>query len=120
MVHFKILRFLSYLLLPAVTWLFINAAVNRHTHFLSDGNFISHAHPYKTVPTDQVPFKSHHHSKAEILLFSLLTDPASSALALMLFGTFLPLIPTLFSFPYKQTRPFKNYCQVYNYHAPPV
>ena len=107
-------------LLPAVIWLFLNSAVNQHSHRVSEGYIISHAHPYKTSPSDSGPVKSHHHSKAEFLLLSLINNPVSSATGLFLLTLFLVNLPRLFNFLNKQSLPVKDNYQVHHYHAPPV
>ena len=64
------------IIIKSVTWLVIgmmgmliaNKAVFMHTHKLSDGTVIEHAHPYNKS-SDSEPYKSHHHSKAELLFF---------------------------------------------------
>lgn len=43
-----------------------NQTVFTHVHLLSNGQVISHAHPYNKND-DAKPFKSHHHTKSEIL-----------------------------------------------------
>ncbi len=48
--------------------LIANKAVFMHTHRLNDGTIIEHAHPYNKS-TDSKPYKSHHHTKAELLFF---------------------------------------------------
>lgn len=45
----------------------INNAVFIHSHILSDGTVIVHAHPYNKT-NDSQPFKSHKHSKTDIIL----------------------------------------------------
>lgn len=38
-------------------------------HILKDGSVITHTHPYNK--SDAKPFKEHHHSKPELLLYNL-------------------------------------------------
>lgn len=45
-----------------------NKAIFIHVHKLTDGTTIVHAHPYDKS-NDSRPFKSHHHSKAEFLIY---------------------------------------------------
>ena len=76
--------------IKSVTWLVIgmmgmliaNTAVFIHTHKLSDGTVIKHAHPYNKT-NDSAPYKSHHHSKAEFLFLQNL-----EILFLLMFLTF--------------------------------
>lgn len=52
-----------------VMGLFItNKLVFSHLHKLDDGTIIEHAHPYNRS-TDSGPYKSHHHTKSELLFF---------------------------------------------------
>jgi len=46
----------------------MNKVVFLHSHKLSDGTVIEHAHPYNKS-SDSKPFKSHHHTKGEFLFF---------------------------------------------------
>ena len=66
------------LLLPGLLWLFINATVNKHNHYLSGDYIISHAHPYDKTPSNPTPFGSHHHSGAELFLLSFVSDPLTT------------------------------------------
>ncbi len=59
---------------PAICWLIVNYAINRHCHQLSSGDIITHAHPYQKEDTNNSPFKSHHHSGFEILILDLISN----------------------------------------------
>jgi 4-amino-4-deoxy-L-arabinose transferase-like glycosyltransferase len=108
------------LLLPAVIWLFVNATVNRHYHYLSKYNIVSHAHPYHKNPADTDPAGSHQHSGSELLLLSLVSDPDTTASIIFLLVLFL-LAVMLMSIPfYDVVVPIRRLHQVHNYHAPPV
>jgi len=48
--------------------LIANKAVFTHTHKLSDGTLIEHAHPFDKS-NDPGPYKSHHHTNTELLFF---------------------------------------------------
>lgn len=39
-----------------------------HSHVAHDGSIVSHAHPFNKQ-NDNGPYKTHHHSKMELLLF---------------------------------------------------
>ena len=51
-----------------IGFLIVNKAIFTHTHRLNDGTVIVHSHPFNKSD-DSKPYKSHHHSKAEILFF---------------------------------------------------
>ncbi|MCD6564810.1 MAG: hypothetical protein J7K53_02595 [Bacteroidales bacterium] len=40
-----------------------------HSHQLADGEIITHAHPFNKS-NDSAPFKSHHHSKIELIFLA--------------------------------------------------
>lgn len=62
------------LLFPAICWLFINNAINRHSHLLTSGDIVSHAHPYQKEDTNKSPFQSHHHSGSELIILNLVSN----------------------------------------------
>jgi type III secretory pathway component EscU len=55
-----------FLLVGIMVIMIANQTVFIHSHVLSNGQVISHAHPYDKND-DTKPFKSHHHTKSEIL-----------------------------------------------------
>jgi hypothetical protein len=56
------------LLMTGVMGLLIaNTAIFLHVHKLNDGTIISHAHPYDKE-SDTHPYKTHQHSKTDLLL----------------------------------------------------
>ena len=120
----RIVRELSksilFLLLPAVLWLFVNATVNRHNHYLSEDYFVSHAHPYDKTPADPDPLGSHHHSGAEFLLLGFVSDPYTTTSIVFLLVLFLLAIMLMFKPPHEIMVPVRRLYQVRNYHAPPV
>ena len=56
-----------------------------HTHILSDGTLISHAHPYKKANEQNTPVSSHQHTQFEYLVISH-------------FSVFAPLLALAFLF----------------------
>ena len=108
------------LLLPAVMWLFLNASVNRHIHFLSDGYIISHAHPYEKSPSGPIPFEKHDHTKTELFLLSLISYPASLVALFFFSGLFFNSFYRILKINSNHPEPFMEYYQVNNYHAPPL
>lgn len=63
-----ILKNTAFLLVSIMVIIIVNQAVFTHSHLLSNGQIISHAHPYDKN-NDTKPFKSHHHTKSVILFF---------------------------------------------------
>ncbi len=51
--------------------LIVNKVIFLHIHILDNGTIIEHAHPYNKSK-DREPFKSHHHSDAQFLIFEQL------------------------------------------------
>ena len=107
------------LLLPAVIWLFLNASVNRHIHLLSSGCIISHAHPYEKTPSDPIPFAKHDHTKTELFLLSLISNPVLWVTILFFSGLFLTFFYRIVKINSNHPEPAREYYRVNNYHAPP-
>ena len=63
-----IIKSVAWLVIVIMGILIVNKAVFIHTHRLTDGTVVEHAHPFDKS-TDSKPFKSHHHTKAELLFF---------------------------------------------------
>jgi hypothetical protein len=106
-------------LLPAVIWLFVNASINWHVHILPGGYMISHAHPYKKAPSGSFPFERHDHTRAELVLFSLISDPVAHIVILFFSGLCLISVLRIVKTRDHFTEPAREYFQVNNYHAPP-
>jgi hypothetical protein len=79
------IKSIACLMIGMMGMLVANKAVFMHTHRLNDGTIIEHAHPYNKS-TDSKPYKSHHHTKAELLFFQNL-----EILFLFVFLTFASL-----------------------------
>jgi hypothetical protein len=45
-----------------------------HSHRLSDGSVVTHAHPFKAQSDENEPFKTHEHSKFEVTLLDNLNQ----------------------------------------------
>ena len=114
-----LLKILLLFLLPAVLWLFVNASINRHNHYLSGGYIISHAHPYEKSPTSPDPGNKHHHSGIELFLLSFISDPDSTGAIVFILVLFLLAIIQLLSYRHELVVPVREHYQVRNYHAPP-
>jgi hypothetical protein len=63
-----ILKSVAFLLAGIMIIMVANIVIFTHSHLLPGGQIISHAHPYDKTG-DTKPFKSHNHSKEEILFF---------------------------------------------------
>ena len=112
-------KYLLLFLLPAVLWLFINATVNKHNHFLSEGYIISHAHPYDKTPSNPDPLDPHHHNGLELFLLSLVSDPLTTTSIVFLLVFFLLAVMLTCKHRYDIIVPIQRLYQVRNYHAPP-
>ncbi len=62
------IRFITFLMIGIIGMFIANKVVFLHVHKLNDGTIIAHAHPYDKS-NDSKPYKSHHHTNAEILFF---------------------------------------------------
>ena len=107
-------------LLPAVIWLFINATVNRHNHYISSDYIISHAHPYDKTPSNSDLPGSHHHNEAELLLISIISDPFTTASIVLILWLFLIAVYRLFRITTSDPVLIRSFYQIFNYHAPPI
>jgi hypothetical protein len=107
------------LLLPALLWLFVNATLNRHNHYLTGGYIISHAHPYDHTPSHPEPFRPHHHSDTELFLLNLVSDPATATLFVFMLLLFLLAVLQVFLYRNVTAVHINRLYQVRNYHAPP-
>ena len=107
-------------LLPAVIWLFFIANVNRHIHMFSNGYVITHAHPFKGIPSNPDPKKTHQHSGKELMLLSLISSITTVLLLLFFTKSSLNTIPQLVKFCTNYPEPVRKYFQVHHYHGPPV
>jgi len=73
----RVIKFIAMILLPAICWLFINAAINQHSHVLVSGEVITHAHPFTADKNTTTPYQSHKHSKSSFFLLSTISNPAT-------------------------------------------
>ena len=58
--------------LVVFTLMLLNGIVFRHSHRLSSGKIITHAHPYK--PFGNSPYQPNTHSSSELYLFDLISN----------------------------------------------
>lgn len=66
-----ILKGFAWFCIVIISLLIFNNTYYFHTHTLSDGSIITHAHPYHKSNTT-VPGETHHHSKIEIFFLDSL------------------------------------------------
>lgn len=91
------------LLMIGVMGVFIaNKAVFLHVHILNDGRIIEHAHPYDTS-SDSEPYKSHQHTKAELLFFQNLELLFTVVFLILVLIAFVEKTKFSFSPPTKHT-----------------
>ncbi|MCK9270717.1 MAG: hypothetical protein WC271_07390 [Bacteroidales bacterium] len=89
-------KFVIFLMIGIMGMFIANQALYVHAHKMADGTIVQHAHPYHKSDDGQ-PFKTHHHTKAEIFFlqnlqilfvftfFTLaLIDPAKRAISFAL------------------------------------
>ena len=114
-----LLKILLLILFPAVLWLFINAGINRHNHYLSGGYMVSHAHPYDKNPSHPDPVQNHHHGGAEFFMLSFFSDPVSTTAVIFILVLFLLAVMLLRGSRRGKVMPIRERYQVRNYHAPP-
>ncbi len=72
----RIRRYRKYILpliFPAVIWLLVNFAINRHTHRLKSGHTITHAHPFNKQNSGNKTTPFHSHTDIDILFLELIT-----------------------------------------------
>jgi hypothetical protein len=63
-----IIKYIAVVLAASMVLVIANRIVFTHSHILDNGKVISHAHPYNKT-NDSEPFKSHHHTQAELFFF---------------------------------------------------
>jgi len=107
------------LLLPAVIWLFTNTLINKHYHYLSDGQVVSHAHPYNKSTNKGTPFKSHHHSKTQLVFLSIIDKSDVVIAGFFLTGLLSAGLSRKYFFTSSEA-PVKVCYHVHHYHGPPA
>lgn len=78
-------KILPVLMIAAISCMIVNKAVFIHSHVTTEGIVVTHSHPYDK--SDNSPYKSHEHSKSEILFFQQLN--VFFAIAFIAFFIFL-------------------------------
>jgi len=68
----KNISLLAWFILPAYFLILANSTLNKHSHSLTNGNVISHSHPFKTNKNSKSQGSNHNHSKTEFIIFDKL------------------------------------------------
>ena len=70
----KIKILILILLIPAISWVIINAAINLHSH-LVNGYVITHAHPFFKDVKNKSPYQSHKHTAFAFFILDQISNP---------------------------------------------
>ncbi len=82
-----LIRGIAIIMIGIMTLMIINQRFFLHTHKLSDGTIIVHAHPYDKS-TDSKPYKTHQHTNSLLLFYQNV-----SILFFVVFLAFALLVP---------------------------
>ena len=115
----RIFKVISLIFLPAVIWIFVNATIDRHTHYTYGGFYLTHAHPYDKTSNDSDTGRSHHHSDNEFLLLNFFADPLATVILGFFFSFFLYAFTLFLTQIQNYPQPLRQFYQILNYHAPP-
>lgn len=66
-----ITKVVPFIMIGMMLSLIANKTIFYHSHKLENGSVITHAHPYNKTQ-DSTPFKTHHHTKTDLLFFESL------------------------------------------------
>ena len=111
----SITKVISVLLIGIAGIYMLNYTMFTHRHKTADGRVITHSHPYNT--SDSNPFKSHSHSKSELLVLD------AFKILLYFSGTlflFIPAVRTVFFAVIAETVPEKYHLSFRSTRAPPA
>jgi hypothetical protein len=61
-------KLIHFIVFVSICFTIINNVVYIHTHKMSDGSIIVHAHPFKKTDTNNIPVKSHKHTHFEYVV----------------------------------------------------
>ncbi|MDA3779065.1 MAG: hypothetical protein PF487_02345 [Bacteroidales bacterium] len=84
----KIKRIIAMVVLPLVLFLLYNSTSNLHYHKLSNGQIITHAHPYSNN-TDNTPLQKHKHTKIQYFFFHNITFWAFTLVSIFILSILL-------------------------------
>jgi hypothetical protein len=107
-------RIVSILLIGIAGIYMLNYTMYTHRHITADGRVITHSHPYNK--DDSKPYKSHSHSKSELLLLD--------AYKILIFLTgvlflFIPAVRTMVFPVVRETIPCRYHLNFKAIRAPP-
>ena len=71
-VNNSVLKLITYFMIGVMGVFIVNKIVFTHVHQLDDGTIVKHAHPYNKA-NDATPYKTHHHSNADLVFFQNLS-----------------------------------------------
>ena len=111
-------KYVVFLLLISLGWLFTNQAMNTHSHLLFGGQIITHAHPYTPDKGSHSPFQSHKHLPSVAFFLDLITSLNIDSFGFLpLYLAFLSLIALV---PItRSTTPLLQYSSLSTGRAPP-
>ena len=64
----RVVKLITYFVIGVMGMLIVNNVAFTHVHQLDDGTIVKHAHPYKKE-NDTSPYKTHHHSNADLIFY---------------------------------------------------
>jgi len=110
------IKAIAFLMIGAMGLFIINKLVFSHLHKLEDGTVIEHAHPYDRS-SDSGPYKSHHHTKSELLFFQNL-----GIIFPIIFLTFavIPIVKERIFYLFEVVRQALSCVIIYKGRAPPI
>ncbi len=112
-------KYVIFLLMIAFVWLFVNQAMYSHSHILSGGQIITHAHPYTPDKNSNSPFQSHKHLPGVAFFLDLITNLNVDMFGALLF--FLFLLALLAFVPISRTiNSYQEYYATGTGRSPPV
>ena len=109
-------KLITLFMIGLMTMLITNKIVFTHIHKLDDGTIVEHAHPYNKTD-DSAPFKTHHHSNAELLFFHNLN--ILFLVAFIALGVVLPVKKKKISFHLKLAHTL-SHINLHKERAPPI
>ena len=109
----------SIVTLLSVISLVDNTICNGHIHQIANGSIIFHAHPYHKNDQNDVPIKSHQHSRIEFLFFYFIKNLLEDGLVIFFLWIFI-FVVKLFRFVLFLNVPSYKLILVQKIRAPPL
>lgn len=107
---------IAFLIIGLMALFIINKTVFLHSHRLTNGTVVTHAHPYSKT-ADSEPFKFHHHTNAAFFMFDTLELLYLSAVLALLFF----ITPAILTFRFSAVPKYSpEYASYSRNRAPPV